>query len=949
MNRRLAVIVIGLALLLTRSDALAQATRPLDHGAYEIWHGIADEALSRDGRWVMYRLTLQNGDPELVVRSLTDDREMRLPRATDARFSAAGGHVVALVQPAKEEARRARLDGDDKPRAELGIIDLSTGTISRVESVKSFALPEKAGGWVAYLLEEAPDATDDETDNDTGTGTGTGSEPDDGDKTTGSPLVYRDLDSGVETWLESVAEYAASDDGALLAYLTSTVDGAADGAFVLRTGNGDIATALQGAGRYTQLALDDAGSQVAFLTDRDDREADQPEFAVYGWDGGGEARRLAAAGTAGLPTGWSVSEHRGPEYSRDGERLYFGTAPSPPAEPEAAELLDEEKVVVDVWHWQDPLLQPMQLLQAEEEAKRTYLAVVHLDDGHVVQLADPEVPDAEPVGDDDSFLHGESGVPYRKEISWDSPRIHDHYVIETNTGARRKISGAHQGAFELAPDGHHALLWDDRGLGWRGCSWTGATTGAPPTCVELTHELDEPLHDERHDWAYRPQPHGFAGWTDDGSALVYDRYDVWALDPSGEAEPLPITDGTGRASATRLRIVPLDPERETFDPAVPLLLSAFNEETKNAGFWRHRIDGVGEPAVLVDSPHRYGRPAKAAEADTLLFTRESVDEFADLWISDLGMTDARQVSDANPQQGDYNWATAELTTWRSLDGERLEGLIHKPADFNPSNKYPLLVTFYERNADNLHQHHPPTPHRSVIRQGFYASRGYVVFTPDITYQVGYPGESALKDVVSGVLHMIDRGYVDEHNIGVQGHSWGGYQIAYMVTKTNIFKAAAGGAVVANMTSAYGGIRWGTGMSRMFQYEKTQSRLGATLWEAPMRYLENSPLFWADKIETPLMMMHNDHDSAVPWEQGIEMFVALRRLGKPAWLINYNGEPHWPTTHANKVDWNIRMQQFFDHYLKGAPAPRWLAEGIPAIEKGKTLGLELSKDGRQPER
>jgi len=350
--------------------------------------------------------------------------------------------------------------------------------------------------------------------------------------------------------------------------------------------------------------------------------------------------------------------------------------------------------------------------------------------------------------------------------------------------------------------------------------------------------------------------------------------------------------------------------------------------------------GPNPPEQLVREPKRFSRPRKAEDADVLMYTRQDIEEFPNLWVTGMDFSDSQQVSDANPQQDEYNWATSEMTTWRSLDGEVLKGLIHKPENFDPSKKYPMMVTFYERNSNNLHQYHPPTPHRSVIRQTWYASRGYVVFTPDITYQVGYPGESALKDILPGVLHMIDQGYVDAANIGTQGHSWGGYQIAYLVTKTDIFKAAAGGAPVSNMTSAYGGIRWGSGMSRMFQYEKTQSRLGGSLWEAPLRYIENSPVFWADKVNTPLLMLHNDHDGAVPWEQGIEMFVALRRLGRPAWLVNYNGEPHWPTTYANKVDWNIRMQQFFDHYLMDAPAPVWLEQGVPAVDKGKTLGLEL---------
>jgi len=253
------------------------------------------------------------------------------------------------------------------------------------------------------------------------------------------------------------------------------------------------------------------------------------------------------------------------------------------------------------------------------------------------------------------------------------------------------------------------------------------------------------------------------------------------------------------------------------------------------------------------------------------------------------------------------------------------------------------VYFYEKMSNTLHRYRTPGPGRSSISIPFYVSRGYVVFIPDIHYRDGYPGESALNCLVPGVLNIVNRGFIDAERIGVQGHSWGGYQAAFLITRTNIFAAVEAGAPVVNMTSAYGGIRWGSGRSRMFQYERSQSRLGGSLWDARPRYIENSPLFWADKIETPVLFIHNDDDGAVPWYQGIEFFVALRRLGKPAWMINYNGEPHGLRKYQNKKDWAIRMQQFFDHYLKGAPPPVWLAEGIPAVQKGKTLGLELVEE------
>ena len=255
----------------------------------------------------------------------------------------------------------------------------------------------------------------------------------------------------------------------------------------------------------------------------------------------------------------------------------------------------------------------------------------------------------------------------------------------------------------------------------------------------------------------------------------------------------------------------------------------------------------------------------------------------------------------------------------------------------------MLVYFYEKMSHRLHTYHIPRAIGGSINISFYVSRGYLVFIPDIPYKVGFPGESAVNAVVSGVVHLVNQEFVNGERIGVQGHSWGGYQIAYMITRTNIFRAAEAGAPVSNMVSAYGGIRWASGLSRMMQYERSQSRIGGSLWEAPMRFIENSPIFWADKIQTPLLILHNDEDGAVPWYQGIELFVGLRRLGKPAWLVNYNGEAHGIRKHHNRKDWTVRLQQYFDHYLKDAPAPTWLSEGIPAIRKGKTLGLELIEE------
>jgi dipeptidyl aminopeptidase/acylaminoacyl peptidase len=230
----------------------------------------------------------------------------------------------------------------------------------------------------------------------------------------------------------------------------------------------------------------------------------------------------------------------------------------------------------------------------------------------------------------------------------------------------------------------------------------------------------------------------------------------------------------------------------------------------------------------------------------------------------------------------------------------------------------MIVYYYERYSDKLNSHYVPSPSRSIVNFPYYNSNGYIVFVPDITYTTGHPGKDAYNSIMSGTLELMKRPYVDSANMGLQGQSWGGYQTAFMVTQTGMFKAAMAGAPVSNMTSAYGGIRWESGVVREFQYEQGQSRIGGTLWNKRDLFIENSPIFFADRITTPLLIMSNDTDGAVPWYQGIELFTAMRRLGKPAWLLSYNGEEHNLTKRPNRQDLSMK-------------------EGIPAVLKGKETG------------
>ena len=962
-----------LFLLLSLSPLVcAQEKKPLDHDVYDTWNRTHASNISDNGQWAFLSVGPDEKDTELRITSLTDDRSYAIPRGETIRFAKNSRYIVTLIKAFKDSVKQATRDKkkpEESPKDSLGIITLATGDVFKAARVKSFKLPKESGGWVAYLLEKEI-AKKDSTANKKKKP----SEPEEKKqeqtpkpekqpeqkpetkevkkedpkepkkkkrkKAEGTTLVLRNLQTSAETRYNHVISYAFTESGSYLIFAAANKDSTADGIYAIRTSTGDTTAILTGAGDYKKITTDESSLHLTFIANRDSFDAEQQEYALYYWpiESSDKAKEIARSGTKGIPPNWWVSEHANLSFSQNGNRLFFGTAPRP-AVKEEDDTPDDEKVAVDIWNWKDPYLQPMQLKDAKEERERTYRAVFHLNNGKIVQLATETIPDIRLGSEGNADVAvGTSILPYRQLISWDSPAYYDSYLIDIKTGEATRVLTKMQTRPTLSPESNYIYWWDRTQKNWYVQHVKNFIR------VNVSKNIPHPVHNELHDWPYPPSAHGNAGWTkDDADFLIYDRYDIWLTDPNGRKAPVNITEGVGRETETRFRHVSLDPEERARDPKADLLLSGFNLKTKAMGYYRDRLESTDKPVELIARDKRFSNLQKAKDTAVLLFRQSSFEEYPDLWTSDLNFQNARKISEVNPQQKDYLWGTAELVEWASLDGKSLQGILYKPENFDPTQKYPMLVYFYEKMSHRIHAHRAPGASGGSINFPFYVSRGYLIFIPDIPYKVGFPGESAVNAVVSGVTHLINRGFVNPDRIGVQGHSWGGYQIAYMITRTSIFRAAEAGAPVSNMISAYGGIRWASGLSRMMQYEKTQSRIGGSLWEAPTRFIENSPIFWADKIQTPLLILHNDDDGAVPWYQGIELFVALRRLGKPAWLVNYNGEAHGIRKHHNRKDWSIRLQQFFDHYLKDAPASVWMSAGIPAVQKGKTLGLGLEKE------
>ena len=919
------LLIIGL-LIGTMTTSFAQK-KVLNHKDFDIWNVIKNQTISNDGNFIMYSLEKGEKDNFLKIKDDSGKLIFSHERAERGQFTNDSKFAFFTVKAWKDsvnEMKRRKVKKNKMPKDTLAILNLTTNSITKFANLKSYKSPKDWAGFIALQIEE--DFKKLEKKKDT---LKKKKKTKKVGKDNGYPLVVSDLNSGENEKFQFVTNYSFAKKGKKLAF--STTGDEKDfkaGVYIYDLDSKQLKSVFNSEkGKYFQLNFSDSGDKLGFVVDKDSTKAQIRPNELYLWKNGeNEAKKMLDSKTA--PNGYLVSSNGTLSFSKDESKMYFGLA-KPPIVKDTT-LIDSEIVNVEVWTYDEPRLYTVQEKQIARDKKKSFQTVINLSNNKLVQLGTEEYASTQLIneGNSENALVSNS-IPYQLESQWKGNTASDYAIVSTSNGTVNPILTNITGRLRTSPKGNYVFGYNSVDKTWITYSISANKL------VELTK--NEIFYDELNDSPRDPSSYGAAGWTkNDDAILLYDRFDIWKVNPkTGDKNRIT----KGRENNTVFRYVRLDNEERFINEKENLLLSTFNEITKESGYYSLNLKN-GKGKQLLEGPYSYSRPIKAQKGENVLFTRESFTEFPNLRVSTLNFKKETVISDANPQQKEYNWGTAELVNWNSLDGMELTGMLIKPENFDPNKKYPMLVNFYEKSSNGLYRHKAPSPGRSSINYSFYTSRGYVIFNPDIYYRVGYPGESAFNCVIPGITSMVEKGFIDKDNIGTQGHSWGGYQIAYLVTKTDIFKAAESGAPVVNMISAFGGIRWDSGLSRQFQYEHTQSRIGGTPWEYPQRYYENSPIYNLDKVNTPLLIMHNDADGHVPWYQGIEFFVGLRRLGKPSWMLNYNGARHWPLKLQNRKDFNIRMAQFFDHYLKGAPKPVWMERGVPAIEKGINQGLEL---------
>ncbi len=941
MNRKILIILWSSFLCIVSNS---QEKIPLTHSVYDNWQDIADFNISNDGKWVYFEQNPQKGDGFLVLINTETNDTDTIPRGNKAIFSPNSDFLVFKIRPQHDTIRKLKLNKVKKeklPKDSLGIIVFGSDTIIKINRVKSFATFKDSSSWLVYLKEKP--LTKQKKKETTSTDTEkkkTGKKrkkkiknevisqkTKKGKNKKHTTLVIYNPITGAKHSYKNIKEYSLDKTGKLIGFIRVVSD-STDTSFVFtfNTKTEQTDTIFYSQGLAKKIKINNNGNALAFIHSQD--TVKNKSYCLYLWNNN-KLNKIADTLTQAIPRTWTVSEFGRIYFSDDDTKLFFGTAPKP--EPEKKDtILDEEKYKVDIWHWQDPYLQPKQKINLKKEKQRSYTAVYLIEKNKIFQLGDTVIRNVNIINNGNTkYAIGYNYLPYAYMQQWDNIIRKDYYLININTGEKQILSTNEQNGIQLS-QGNKYIYWYDLDKQ----EWFVKKITANDT-ISLTKDINVNFYNEEHDIPSKPSNYGIAGWTkNDKYILIYDMFDIWKIDPEMKEKPYNLTQSFGRNNKIKFRNIWLDDDKFVLDNNENLLLKAFCEDDKTGGYYTININSKQEPQPLIKGKYYFRTPLKAKNAEKFLWRKENFSTYPDIYICNSDFSNIKKLSEANPQQSKYLWGTVELVKWKAYNGKPHEGLLYKPENFDTNKQYPMIVYFYEKYSDRLYRHYTPRPSRSVINFPYYLSNGYIIFIPDIHYGTGHPGNDAYNSVVSGTDFIVDKGFVDKTKIGIQGQSWGGYQVAYLITKTNKFAAAEAGAPVSNMTSAYGGIRWKSGMSRQFQYEKTQSRIGCSLWENRDLYIENSPVFFADKVNTPLLIMHNDKDGAVPWYQGIEYFTALRRLQKPVWMLSYNNEEHNLVKRPNCMDLSIRMSQFFDHFLKNAPPPEWLIKGRPATDKGK---------------
>lgn len=918
-----------LVTLTVAAQAVHAQDRPtLAEDDYDQWERLGGATLSPDGAWMAVSIGRVSDEGELRIHSTTSDSVVVVPFGTRASFSS-DNRWVAYSIGTSSDARDAAQRRDEQVYDKLGLLNLETGEQTTRDDFASFVFSDD--GLYLALRRYKPEDKDSD----------------------GVDVVVHDLSAGTDMSFGNVSEMAWQGEGTLLAMTTDADDQVGNGVTVYDPASGRIRSLDAAPATYRQLAWrEDSSDLVVFKTSMDEAFEDTAHVAMVWRDlERDELRRytLAAEANNAFPASMRIVEFRTPMWSDDGQTLFVGIQERRPVPPscgveesgsdeegdsqnqngEGCEEDDEEAAGVEIWHTLDRDPVPQQRVREQQLRRVNYLSAWNVESAGFVQLGD-ELTELTTMVDGGRHVIGRDETPY-DENGMFRQQFSDLYSIDVETGAKSKITDRMFGGGSPGPDGRY-IVW-----------FSGEDWYAHDLERGQTRNITEGVGTEFLNLDVTPTREqmpsfGLAGWMEDGrSVLLNDQWDVWrvSLDGSGGEA---LTSGASENIRYRVAEDDLDGDDDGIGSDETIYYSVYSEWTKKAGF--AGAEAGDSPEMLVWEDKRFGGFStafmKAEEADVFAFRMEGFDDSPDYFVAGPDLADPRQVTETNPFHGDYAWGRVELVDYENEWGRRLQGVLTYPANYDPSQSYPMIVYHYELLSSGMHQYQVPDP-TQYYNQQIWSQNGYFVLRPDVVYRDRRPGQSNVETLRPAVAAALTQApAVDEEKLGVIGHSWGGYQTTYFVTQDDMFASAVAGAPLTNLMSMYLSFYWNSGGTDARIFEISQGRMQVPWWEDWDSYEANSPLHNIQDMETPLLMMFGTNDGAVEYNQGVEFYNAARRLGKQMVMLSYDGENHGLAREPNQLDYQRRIMQWFGHYLKGEPAPDWISTGVPYITQKDRL-------------
>ena len=879
------------------------APRPIGLPDILAWKSVSGFVVSPDGRWAGFRVAPVEGDGEVIFRETRGTKTYKFPagegRSGQVALSEDGTFGVFLVFPEAKEAKKLR-----KERKRLynkaAVVNLATGEKAEYEKIRAFAFSGENPGWVA-LHKAAPEGQERERE-----------------KWSGSDLILRELATGRETMLGNVSEFAFDKKGRWLAMAVDAYGMAGNGVAVRDMASGVVSPLDNDKAVYRSLRWTEKGEALACIKGKEDKAYEDKLHALLGFTGfaGAGGAKGASPGIQKtvydpkedkvFPQGMTISPNRPPQWTEGLDALLFGVhepkkkADGTPASPAAPSTeapaapggeADEDMPDLVLWHHLDKRLQSQQQVEANRDQNFSYLAEYRPAEKAFIRLADDGLRQVA-AGPKGLFAVGQDVREYELEGNLDGRRYQDVYVIDLKTGARTLALKKARWTYDVSTDGTRLFYYDD-GAFFALELATGKTTN-------LTRNTPANFINEDDDHNVKNPPDFPVGWSTDGKTVyLSDGWDIWGVPVHG-GPGVNIT-GNGRRDRVRYRsLVSLDPEAKGIDLAKPHLVSMSGEWTKKTGWGRVEQAKPGVTVLLWDEAG-FGFPLKPRKAEMFFYTRDTSRDFPDWYVADGAFKNAARLTEANPQQKDFFWSSGSMLLDYEMDPRsgkeaKLQAALFLPSNYEKGKKYPTVVYYYEKMSQQLNRY--ASPSANGFNKSVYTSNGYAVLMPDITYKVNDPGMSAVWCVLPALEAAVATGVVDRARVGLHGHSWGGYQTAFLVTQAD-FAAAVAGAPLTNMISMYSSIYFNTGGGNMAIFESSQGRFLGGYWDNLEAYQRNSPVYYAARVQTPLIILHNDKDGAVDWNQGIEYYNTLRRLKKPVIMLQYVGENHGLAKAANQ--------------------------------------------------